>query len=113
MGTCVQRTDSRAHRAATIWCGTPSSITPIPAGEVDMQTGRDMARRAAASRWAENEVTHTRSQAAVRSSTSASGRTAGTSLISTLNRMSGQAVSRSSKSGIGSVPPIRAAATRR
>ena len=47
--------------------------------------------------------------AVVRRSTSGSGAIAGTSFTSRLNRMPGQAVSRSSSTGIGSVPSIRAA----
>ena len=74
-----------------------------------MQTGRPRARRVARSRLAENDTTHTRSQALVRRSTSGSGAIAGTSFTSRLNRTSGQAASRSSSSGIGSVPSIRAA----
>ena len=76
-----------------------------------MHTGRSSSTRAACSRRAENEVTHTRSQAPVRRSTSIIGRMASTSFRSTLNLRSGQAVIRSSMSGIGSVPPIRAPAT--
>jgi len=76
-----------------------------------MQTGRGSLRRTARSRRAENEVMQTRSHAAVRASTLTSGRTAGLSLTSMLNRTSGQAPSRSSSRGIGSVPPMRAAET--
>ena len=76
-----------------------------------MHTGRSSARRAARSLRAENEVTQTRSQAPVRRSTAASGAIAGASLRSMLNRTSGQAPSRSSSSGIGSVPSISAVAT--
>ena len=78
-----------------------------------MQTCRSNTRRAARSLLAENEVTHTRSQAPVRRSTAASGSTAGASFRSILNRTSGQAPSRSSSNGIGSVPSISAAATSR
>ena len=78
-----------------------------------MQTGRSSTRRAARSRLAENEVTHTRSQAPVRRSTPASGPIAEASFRSMLNRTSGHAASRSSSSGMGSVPPIRAWATSR
>ncbi len=85
----------------------------MPAGEQAMQTGRPSTRRAARSRPAENEQMQTRSQAAVRRSTAASGRTAAASLMSMLKRASGQAPIRSSISGIGSVPQILAAATSR
>ena len=78
-----------------------------------MHTGRPRARRVARSRLAEKETTQTRSQALVRRSTSASGAIAGTSFTSRLNRTSGQAASRSSSTGIGSVPPMRAAASPR
>ena len=88
-----------------------SRSAAIPAGDSAMQTGRSSRTRAACSRRAENEVTHTRSQARVRRSTSIMGRIAGTSFRSMLNRSSGQAPRRSSISGIGSVPPIRAAVT--
>ncbi len=78
-----------------------------------MQTCRSNTRRAARSLLAENEVTQTRSQAPVRRSTALSGSTAGASFRSMLNRTSGQAPSRSSSTGIGSVPSISAAATSR
>ena len=75
-----------------------------------MHTGRSSARRAARSLLAEKETTQTRSHALVRRSTRASGATAGASFTSMLNRTSGQAASRSSSTGIGSVPPMRAPA---
>lgn len=78
-----------------------------------MHTGRDSARRAAASLLEENEQMHTRSQAPVRRNAPASGATTGASFTSRLNRASGQAVSRSSSSGMGSRPPMRAVATSR
>ena len=83
----------------------------MPAAVVAVHTGRRSARRVARSRRAENDVMQTRSQAAVRRSTPASGPTAGESLTSMLNRACGQAPSRSSSRGMGSVPAIRAAAT--
>jgi H+/gluconate symporter-like permease len=78
-----------------------------------MQTGRSRSARAACSLRAENDVTHTLSQARVRRSTSIMGLMAGTSFRSMLNRSPGQALIRSSISGIGSVPLIRAAAISR
>jgi len=75
-----------------------------------MHTGRSRARRAARSLLAEKETTQTRSHALVRRSTRASGATAGASFTSMLKRTSGQAASRSSRIGIGSVPPTRARA---
>ncbi len=73
-----------------------------------MQTCRSKMRRAARSLLAENDTTQTLSQAAVLRSTFARGRTAGESFRSMLNRASGQAARRSSSTGMGSVPPIRA-----
>ena len=76
-----------------------------------MATGRSSRPRAVRSRWPENEVTQTRSQAPVRRSTSGSSEIPGTSFRSMLKRTSGQAPSRSSISGIGSAPPMRRAVT--
>ncbi len=78
-----------------------------------MHTCWSSTRRAARSLLAENDVTQTRSQAPVRRSTTASGSIAGASFRSTLNRTSGQAPSRSSSSGIGSLPLISAVARSR
>ena len=87
--------------------GAPSRTSAVPSGEAAMHTGRSSARRAARSRLAEKETTHTRSHALVRRSTPASGATAGVSLRSMLNRTSGQAASTSSRTGIGSAPATR------
>ena len=76
-----------------------------------MQTGWSSSLRAIRSRAPENEVTHTRSQAPVRRSTSGSSRIPASSLRSMLKRRSGQAPSRSSISGIGSEPATRKRAT--
>ena len=89
----------------------PAATAAIAAGEAAVHTGRPSARRAARSRRAENEQTQTRSQAAVRRSTPASGAIAAGCLMSMLNRASGQLPSRSSSFGIGSRPSIRAVAT--
>ncbi len=84
--------------------GQPDRSAAAPTGEVAMQTGRSSSRLVALSLAAENEVMQTRSQAPVLRIRSASGRAAGASLTSMLNRTSGQAPRRSSSSGIGSVP---------
>jgi hypothetical protein len=83
----------------------------MPAGVVAVHTGRGSSRRVALSRSPENEVRQTRSQAFVTRRTSTSGLIAGESFTSMLKRASGQAMSKSAMTGIGSVPPILAPAT--
>ena len=85
----------------------------IAPGEVVMQTGWSSSLRAVRSRAPEKEVTHTRSHAPVRRSTPGSSGIPASSLRSMLKRTPGQAPSRSSISGIGSVPATRSAATSR
>ena len=75
-GIWAQRTDSRRSRSARARRGDPRRIAlsrsaATPSGDVAMHTGRGSTRRTAVSRRAENEVTQTRSQAAVRRSASA------------------------------------------
>ena len=93
--------------------GPPNLTTAAPSGEAAMHTGRSSARRGARSLLAENENTQTRSQALGRRSTRARGAMAGASFTSMLKRTPGQAPSRSSSTGIGSVPSMRAPAMSR
>jgi hypothetical protein len=102
-----------ANRGASSLAGSPDLSAAAPTGEADVQTGLPSSRLASRSLNAENEVMQTRSQEAVLRISSASGLAASPALTSMLNRTSGQAPRRSSSSGIGSVPPIRAAATSR
>ena len=72
-------TIGKAALGAALAVVTAVGTAALTAGEVAMHTGRPNSPRAARSRLPENEVTHTRSHAAVRRSTPASrSRSAGT-----------------------------------
>lgn len=102
---------SAARTAPVLRLATAARNAPTTAVPALVATGRDRRLRTARRRASENDATHTRSCAPVRSIARAVGPTASADFTSTFTRTSGHVPRTSSSAGTGSTPPIRARRT--